>query len=112
MATFYILPPRERLEQAVVEFVMRALPGLEVTPAVCDALLAGLELEANRKEDAYFVHREDLIGHSHLLNDLVIGFGAEPGDTVLEVGCTAQGRPAAIRRMSVPSRVSGGTTNR
>jgi len=112
MATFFVLPPRERLEQAVAEFVARVLPGLESSPGVSASLMAALELEANRTDDAYFVHREDLIGLSHLMTDLAIGFGAEPGDSVYEIGLSGAGKPAGVRRSAVPSRVSGGPAAR
>jgi hypothetical protein len=106
MATFFVLPPRERLEMAVSEFVDRILPGLSAPPAVCDALLAALELEANRPDDVYFVHREELTGMTDVMTDLTVGFGAEPGDVIVEIGGPGSGQTAAPRRSSIPGRMS------
>lgn len=106
MATFYLIPPRECLEQAVAEFLARVLPGLPSDPGVADALIAAVEFEANRRDDTYLVHREDLPGGADVLSDLVDAFGAEPGDQVVEIGATAAGRPAQVRRSTVLGRVS------
>jgi hypothetical protein len=106
MATFYLIPPRECLEQAVAEFLARVLPGLPSDPAVADALLAAVEFEANRTDDVYLVHREDLSGGRDVVTDLIDGFGAEPGDRVVEIGATAGGWPAQVRRCTVTAGVS------
>ncbi|MGL6097373.1 MAG: hypothetical protein ACRC7O_16430 [Fimbriiglobus sp.] len=99
MATFYVLPPRECLEQAVAEFVGRVIPGLPVPPAVADALFVALAAD-----DVFFVHREDLPGFDHL-RELTVGFGAEPGDAVVDVGLATTARPAAVRHTMIPSAV-------
>lgn len=106
MATFYVIPPRECLEQAVADFLARVLPGLPAEPAVTEALLSAVEFEANRDHDVYLVHREDLPGGRDVVTDLVSGFGAEPGDKVVEVGATVAGRVAQVRRCTVLGRVS------
>jgi len=106
MATFFVLPPRERIEQALAEFIDRVLPGLNAPPAVCESLLAALELEANRPDDVYFVHREELTGMTDLATDLMVGFGAEAGDTIHEIHSTAAGHTAAVRRSAVPASMS------
>jgi hypothetical protein len=112
MATFFVLPPRERIEQALVEFVNRVLPGLSAPPAVCDALLTALELEANRPEDVYFVHREELLGDVDLITDLTTDFGAEPGDQVCEIHPIGAGHLAGIRRLAVPFEMSESQVSR
>lgn len=106
MATFYLIPPRECLEQAVAEFLTRVLPGLPNDPSVADALLAAVEFEANRTGDAYLIHREDLPGGRDVVSDLTDAFGAEPGDKVVEIGATVAGRAAQVRRCVVLGRVS------
>jgi hypothetical protein len=106
MATFYVIPPRECLEQAVADFLARVLPGLPADPPVADALLAAVEFEANRSGDVFLVHREDLPGGRDVVSDLIAGFGAEPGDKVVEVGATVAGRVAQVRRCTVVGRMS------
>lgn len=107
MSTFFVLPPRECLEFAVADFVARVLPGLSAPPAVADALLAALEFEANRDDDAYFVHREELAGSGDTAADLMTGFGAAPGDRVVDIGFTGNSRPATARRGVLVARMSG-----
>lgn len=106
MATFYVIPPRECLEQALVEFLGRVLPGVPTSPAVVEAFLGALELEANRAEDVFFIHREDLGGFDDPVRELIEAFGAEPGDQVIEIGATVSSRPATLRRCTVRERVS------
>jgi hypothetical protein len=103
MSTFYVLPPRECLEQATAEFVARVLPGVPAPATLWEDLL-GL-LVAGRPE-TFFIHREDLSGDGDVTDDLVVGFGAEPGDVVAEVGLAAGPAPARVRRWSVPAAVS------
>ena len=106
MSTFFVLPPRECLEHAVAEFVARLLPGLSAPPAVAEALLAALEFEANRADDAFFVHREELAGSGDTAADLRDGFGAELGDRVIDIGFTGNDSPATARRGVLVERVS------
>lgn len=112
MSTFFVLPPRECLEFAVADFVARVLPGLSAPPAVADALLAALEFEANRDDDAYFVHREELAGSGDTAADLMNGFGAAPGDQVVDIGFTGNSRPATARRGVLIARMSGEAVTR
>ena len=112
MATFFVIPPRECLEQAIVEFVGRVLPSVPTSPAVLEAFLGALELEANRKEDVYFIHREDLGGFDDPVRELIEAFGAETGDKVVEIGATVSSRAATLRRCTVRERVSEKAVNR
>ena len=106
MATFFVIPPREYLEQALVEFLHRVLPTVPTSPAVVEAFLGALELEANRAEDVFFVHREDLGGFDDPVRELIEAFGAEPGDKVVEIGATVSSRAATLRRCTVRERMS------
>lgn len=112
MATYFLIPPRECLEQAVADFLTRVLPGLPAEPAVTDALLAAVEFEANRSGDVYLIHREDLPGTADPVSDLIEAFGAETGDKVVEIGATAGGRAAHVRRCTVSVRVSDSQPSR
>ncbi|MCU0705552.1 MAG: hypothetical protein MUF18_16380 [Fimbriiglobus sp.] len=106
MATFYLIPPRECLEQAFADFLARVLPGVPVEHTVTETLLSAIEFEANRTGDVYLLHREDLPGGRDTVRDLVTAFGAEPGDTVVEIGTPAAGRTAPIRRCTILAAVS------
>ncbi len=106
MATFYLIPPRECLEQAFADFLARVLPGLPVEHTATESLLAALEFEANRAGDVYLIHREDLPGGRDPVRDLVTAFGAEPGDSVVEIGTPAAGRTAPVRRCTIRTAVS------
>lgn len=102
MATFYVLPPRECLEQAVAEFVGKLVPGLPVPAALCEQILTSVAESAGDAGGMYFIHREDLAG-GPVLADLADGFGAEPGDQVVEVGLAVAGRPANVRAWLFPT---------
>jgi hypothetical protein len=104
MATFYILPPRECLEQSVAAFVERLVPGLPAPASWLDDLLHGLT--ANQP-GVYLLHREDLSG-GDAATELIDGFGAEPGDEVVEVGLSVGGRMPSVRRWSLPAPVFAG----
>ena len=106
MATFYLIPPRECVEQAFADFLARILPGVPVEHTVSEALLSAIEFEANRAGDVYLIHREDLPGGADPVRDLVAAFGAEPGDAVVEIGTPAAGRTAAVRKCVIRGAVS------
>jgi len=110
MATFYLIPPRECLEQAFSEFLARMLPGVPVEHTVTETLLAAIEFEANRAGDVYLIHREDLPGGTDPVRDLIAAFGAEPGDSVVEIGTPAAGRNAPVRRCIIRTAVSDSPT--
>ena len=104
MSTFYVLPPRECLEQNVSEFVARVLPGVSAPATLWEDLLG---LLAAGCYETYFIHREDLPGEGDVADDLGAGFGAEPGDEAVEVGLAAGSAPARVRRWMVPAAISG-----
>jgi hypothetical protein len=103
MSTFYVLPPRECQEQATAEFVARVLPGVRAPATLWEDLL-GLLVAGS--PETFFVHREDLLGEGDVADDLAAGFGAEPGDTVVEVGLASGSAAARVRRWVVPAAVS------
>ena len=82
MATFYILPARERLEHEITAFWGRTLPGLDVPAEFTGWFLERIE---HSRPDAYFLHREDLPGVGELGSDLIEYFGATRGDEVVEI---------------------------
>lgn len=80
MATFYLLPPRACLDEAVSGLMSRLLPGLRLPAGAWDAV-------ADRLTPAgvYLVPRDDLPADEPPADALAAGFGAEPGDRVVEV---------------------------
>jgi hypothetical protein len=103
MSTFYVLPPRECLEQTASEFVARVLPGVPAPATLWEDLLGHL---VSASPDTFFIHREDLPAEGDAADGLTAGFGAEPGDTVVEVGLANGSAPARVRRWTVPTAVS------
>jgi hypothetical protein len=86
MATFYLLPPRPSLEQALGDFLGRFLPGLPLPVNVWDVVTEQLRAAANWREDVYLVPRDDLPEGEPVNETLIAAFGAEAGDRVVEVG--------------------------
>jgi hypothetical protein len=84
MATFYLLPPRACLEQAVSELFNKLLPGLPLPADAWDALTHELGATASWPADAFFVPRDEL-PEGEPGAALVECYGAEPGDRVVEV---------------------------
>jgi hypothetical protein len=102
MATFLVLPPRELIEHAVAEFAGRLLPGFPVPAGLwerfVDDLVSANETDADGH--VFVLHREDLSDGS--VNDsLVEGFGAEPGDCVVEIDSPRPNQPGKSRRWAV-----------
>ena len=102
MATFYVIPPREPLEQLVADFVDQILPGRPVPSGLAEQFLEMI-LSA---PDHYIVHREDLPGTRDVAADLSLGFGAEPGDDVIEYGLAIGNARARTRHWVIPAAVS------
>jgi hypothetical protein len=95
MATFYVLPPRSSLNQAVAETLGRLLPGLPLPADLWDVLVNCLENAAQWPEDVFLVPRDDLVDGEPTATALGIAFGAEPGDRFLEISLTRD--PATVR---------------
>jgi hypothetical protein len=91
VATFYVLPPRALVGDAVADLLHDLLPGLSWA-AAARACLADLVVAAalTQPEEAYVIFRDDLPAGEPLPRALADGFGAEPGDEVVEV------RPGAV----------------
>ena len=80
MAPFYLLPPRACLDDALAAFLGKLLPGLPVPADAWDRLA-----ERVAPPGVYLVSRDDLPDTTSLPAALADGFGAEPGDRVVEV---------------------------
>jgi hypothetical protein len=84
MSTFYLLPPRALLADRLADCLQAVLPGLDLNVSCRHLLLDGL-CEAAAGPDVYLVHREDLPPGECAARALVEGYGAAPGDEVVEV---------------------------
>jgi hypothetical protein len=98
MATFVILPPREILEHAIHGFVETHFPGRSVLAGTWERMLA----DVVDGPDVYPLHREDLPETDDVAMALVVGFGAEPGDHVVEYTLPRGREAARVRRWVVP----------
>lgn len=94
MATFYLLPPRACLDDAVTGLLARLLPGLPA-PAEPWEAVAG-QLSARWPADVYLVPADDLPADEPPADALAAGYGAEPGDRVVEVRLAGAAREWAV----------------
>ncbi len=83
MATFYVLPPRACLDDAVSALLARLLPGV-APPADAWERLAE-SVAAALPPDVYIVPRDDLPDGVAVGAALADGFGADEFDRVVEV---------------------------
>jgi len=106
MATFYLLPPRACLEQAVGELFGKLLPGLPLPADAWDALAQALTAAAGWGDDVFLVPRDE-VPEGDVGDGLAAAYGAGPGDRVVEVSLA---RPA--RAWALPADVSGAAAAR
>lgn len=95
MATFYLLPPRPLLEEALPRLLDLPFAPVVLGPELAEALRAGLTYG-----EVFAVFREELpdgAGADEALRD---GFGAEAGDEVVELRLMPGGLRSMARRVS------------
>jgi hypothetical protein len=80
MATFYLLPPRACLDDALAGFLGKLLPGLPAPTGAWDRLA-----QSAAPAGVYLVTRDELPDGEPVAEALAAGFGAEAGDRVVEV---------------------------
>lgn len=95
MATFYLLPPRDCLERAVGDLLGKLLPGLPLPAEAWDAVAQHLASIADWPADVFLVPRDEL-PEGDAAAALAEGYGAEPGDRVVEVSLARPARAWAI----------------
>jgi hypothetical protein len=100
MSTFYLLPPRPLLAARFADYLTGLFPGLDWARTNWAELTDVLDAAAGCHPDVYVVYREDLPVGEEPAQALANGFGAEPGDEVVEVGSGPGGLPA--RRWYLP----------
>jgi hypothetical protein len=92
MATFYLLPPRPIVGEALSWFLHDWLPGLPRLDEQRMALADAVQLAASQRHDVFLLFREDLPDGADPEQALRDGFGAEPGDEIVEVRMTGPDR--------------------
>jgi hypothetical protein len=107
MAAFYVLPPRALVGEWYAGYLQSCFPGLdwpsERWPDLAELLCQAVAGHA----DVYLVHREDLPPDAELDETLTDGFGAEPGDEVIEVYAAAAPGKWMTRRWRLGVRGTG-----
>jgi hypothetical protein len=85
MATFYLLPPRSCLDQAIGDLLARLLPGLPIPAETWETVADAIASAVGWPGDVFLVPRDDLPEDEPAAEALAAAFGAEPGDRVVEV---------------------------
>ncbi|HEV3263252.1 MAG TPA: hypothetical protein VG013_40830 [Gemmataceae bacterium] len=94
VSTFYVLPSRPLLGQRFAGYLKTLFPGLDWAGEAWPELAELIAAAVARHADVYIVHAEDLPDGDDLGRALTDGFGAEPGDEVIEV--MPESRPGQV----------------
>ncbi len=107
MVTFYLLPPRKCLEQAVSDLFAKLLPGLPLPADAWDAMAGQLAALGGWADSVFLVPRDEL-PDSEPNAALAECYGAEPGDRVVDVSLSRAARSWVVTQADV----SGAATAR
>jgi hypothetical protein len=94
MSIFYLMPPRPFLGDRFALFLQTYFPGLDWDCTERTGLAELLGAAAGGRRDVFVVYRDDLPAEESAKQALVHGYGAEPGDEVIEV--RPGGRPGEV----------------
>lgn len=94
MSIFYLMPPRPFLGDRVADLLQTLFPGLAWDSRERLSLAELLGGTAAERSGVYVIYRDDLPRQETPAQALVDGFGAEPGDEVVEV--RPGGRPGEV----------------
>jgi hypothetical protein len=101
MSKFYLLPTRPELGERFAAFLRLFYPGLDWDGAMRLSLADAIGQAACCHEDVIVVYRDDLPADETVTRALMDGFGAEPGDEVIEIRPAGRGAELASRRFHV-----------
>jgi hypothetical protein len=101
MSIFYLMPPRPFLGDRVADFLQTLFPGLTWDSSLRTSLAELLGDAAGERDGVYVVYRDDLPRGEGSAQALVDGFGAEPGDEVVEVRPGSRPGEVVTRRWRV-----------
>ncbi len=85
MSVFYLLPPRVVVADRLTRFLHPMLPGIDWDSHARFGLAEAIGTAAAGQKDVFVVYREDLSSGEPTGQALANGFGAEPGDEVIEI---------------------------
>jgi hypothetical protein len=85
MATFYLLPAPGFLCEVFERQLQALFPGLRWDAGALAQVVAEVSQAAASHSDVYLIQQHDLPVNANVLQTLADAFGAEPGDTVIEM---------------------------
>lgn len=85
MSTFYLLPPRPLLGARFADLLTAMFPGLEWSSQHWARLAEVLGNTVAEQPDVFIVYRDELPEGENVEQALAEGFGAQPGDDLIEV---------------------------
>jgi hypothetical protein len=85
VATFYVLPSPLFLGKAFERPLQELFPSVLWNDKSLQALAEQVNAAVARHSDVYVIHRHELPEGEELLPAVVYGYGAEPGDEVIEI---------------------------
>jgi hypothetical protein len=106
VSTFYLLPPRACLGQHFATYLQGLFPGLHWDRAIWPNLADGLAAAATCHAGVHVVYREELPDGEDPARALADGFGAEPGDEVIELHVAGRAGELSVRRWRVDGRMA------
>jgi hypothetical protein len=98
VSTFYLLPPRAVLGDCLASFLHGLFPGLDWDAPRRAEMAEALGAAAGAHPDVYVVYRDDLPAGELPGRALADGFGARPGDEVVEVRTGGRAGEVSARR--------------
>jgi hypothetical protein len=103
MSVFYVLPPRQYLGECFAGYLRTLFPGLEWDSDAWPQLADTLEMALGRRDGVFVIYPEELPDGEEMDRALAEGFGAEPGDAIIEVRAGARvGELTATHRQLGP----------
>jgi hypothetical protein len=106
VSTFYLLPPRPYLGEHFATYLQGVFPGLHWGRDLWANLADGLAAAATCHAGVYVVFCEELPADENPARALTDGFGAEPGDEVIELHVSGRAGEFAVRRWRVGARAA------
>jgi hypothetical protein len=107
VSLFYLLPPRPLLADNLASFLQTVLPGLNWDSRERVELIDLLDRAASRHAGVFLVYRDDLPAGELPARALADGFGAEPGDEVVEIRPEGRAGQWSARRWRMNSAAAG-----
>lgn len=103
MSLFYLLPPRPLLADNLASFLQTVLPGLSWDSRTRVHLIDLLDRAASTHADVFLVYRDDLPVGELPARALADGYGAAPGDEVVEIRPEGRAGQLSARRWRLSS---------